>query len=728
MALERPTFNESWYRVADLRPSLRATVQIHRQHYRGQLWHVVSDPANNQHFRLNQAAYHFVAMLDGTRTVAQAWQASNESLGDSAPTQGEAISLLGQLYTGNLLYTELPGDAESLFARYKKRRVREAQGYLMNLLFVRIPLLDPDAFLDRWVGLFGRVFSIPGLVCWAAIILAGLWSISGRIGDLLDQGQGVLDHSNLPLLYVSFILCKVLHEFAHAFACKKLGRSEGGGGEVHQMGIMLLVFMPMPYVDASSSWILPGKWHRAVVGAGGMFVETAVGAIAAIVWANTAAGTTINALAYNMIFIAGVTTLVFNANPLLRYDGYYILSDLLEMPNLSHRSREYLTYLIRRYAYGVKPVQTPARTGGERYWLGIYGVASTIYRFFICTAIVLFVASKFFVIGVLMALAAVATWLLVPLGKVVHYLAVNNELARTRTRAVALTLVAVIVPVMAIATIPVDDNFRIEGVVYPVHRAYVHAGADGFVSRIAPSGSTVSSGSPLVQARNPDIEAALGELKAQRDELVAKRRIVLSPPRAHPRTATLLAEQIEAHDRIIEHYEERLAALEVVSPLEGMWVSPIGHRLGGAFIRQGDLVGEVVSLDKLIIQAAAGQDCASLLLAEECGDVSIRVRNRPDIEIPGRLIERHPSAGTRRLSSPALGVQAGGTIRTSPRDEHGTLAQEPVFEFRIECQSSGPVTIMPGQRVVARFSLPPKPLVRQWYRSLTQLLQRRFHI
>lgn len=439
MPVDRPTFSESWYRVVDLRPRLRSTVQVHRQHFRGHMWHVLQDPSSNQFFRLNDAAYYFVAMLDGRRTVGEVWRICNEQLGDSAPTQGEAIQLLGQLYSSNLLQAELPPDAEGLFHRYRKRVTREVQGYLMNLLFIRVPLIDPDNFLNRWVGVFGKLFTKVSLLLWVVLMGVGLYFVIGRAGELFDGAAGILDRENLPLLYLSFVIIKIFHEFGHAFACKAFGRASGTGGEVHVMGVMFLVFTPLPYVDASSAWAFRRKWHRAVVGAAGMFVELAVAAVAAIIWANTAPGT-LRAVCYNVMFIASVSSLIFNGNPLLRFDGYYILSDVLEIPNLSQRSKQYIYYLVKRYVYGVRRSHNPANTGGEKRWFVFYGIASTLYRVFVCIRILLFIADKLFIVGAVLAVAAVVAWVFVPLGKFLHYLFTSGELMRVRVRAVGSTL------------------------------------------------------------------------------------------------------------------------------------------------------------------------------------------------------------------------------------------------------------------------------------------------
>ena len=168
------TFHESWYKVAELMPQIHISLKISRQRYRGRIWYVVQDPGNNQFFRVNTAAYQFIAFLDGKRTVDEAWNACYEEYGDEAPTQGEAITLLGQLYSSNLLQGDVPADTAGLLKRHQRRLKRETTAYLKGILFARVPLFNPDAFLDRWVFLFGPFFSKAGYLFGVLLIVLGL--------------------------------------------------------------------------------------------------------------------------------------------------------------------------------------------------------------------------------------------------------------------------------------------------------------------------------------------------------------------------------------------------------------------------------------------------------------------------------------------------------------------------------------------------------------------------
>jgi putative peptide zinc metalloprotease protein len=741
MAVDRPTFHEAWYRVAGLRPRLLSGVHVHRQHFRGQPWYILENPANDQYSRISEEGYRFIGLLNGRRTVSEVWQICNEQLGDRAPTQGEAIQLLGQLHAANLLYVELAADSEALFTRYRKRVTREVQSYLMNLLFLRIPLLDPDRFLNHWVGIFGRVFSWVGLVLWLALVGTGLYFVIGDATDLISQSSDVLDPGNLVFLYLCFTVIKIVHEFSHAFACKRFGRLNGSGGEVHKMGVMFLVLFPLPYVDASSAWAFRNKWHRAIVGMAGVMAELALASVAAVVWAYTSTGTP-HIIAYNVIFVASVSTVLFNGNPLLRFDAYYVLTDLIEIPNLVQRCRQYYSYLGKRYVWGLKKVWNPAYTVGERLWFVGYGAISAVYRVYISIRIVLFLNNRLpealFIIVPILALSGIVGWLLVPVGRFLYYLATSEELVRNRPRAVGTTMAVVLILIVVLGVLRVPDHRRVEGIVEPQGLALIHAGTDGFVTDFLPSqtkvvspasspqseGEVPSTQPALVEAMNPALEAEKRSLMAERRVLeVRQQQAVLKEVAA----AQILDEQLAALDEKIARVQQQLSFLHLTAPSSGTWVSPEIEFTKGKFVRRGESLGVVANLDDLLVRATAGQNVAALLIEQAAQEVEIRANGRPDPTITGTIEKIFP-AGQEQLPSQALGYAVGGSMPVDVRDPSGTKTAEKFFEIRIRPHLPEPDEWRTGQRVVVRVRLQPKPLAAQVYHYGRQLFQRRFHI
>jgi len=725
MSIHRPTFSESWYRVEALRPRLRSMVQTFRQHYRGQMWHVVRDPANNQFFRLNDASYFFIGLLDGKRTVAEAWRIANEQLGDRAPTQPEVIQLLGQLYASNLLVAELPADSAGIFERYRKKVHREIRSYLANVLFMRIPLWDPDQMLNRWIRAVGWIFSPVGFVLWAVLIGFALMQLAGQGAALVAQSRRVLDPSNWIYLYISMAFTKALHELGHGFACKKYGRESHSGGEVHTIGLMFLVFVPVPYVDASSAWALRNKWQRAIIGAAGMYVELAVAAIAAIIWTRTAPGA-INSIAYNTIFIASVSTLLFNGNPLLRFDGYYILSDIIESPNLAQRSKDYLFYLVKRYVFGSTLVRYPMVGSGERPWFVVYGIAATIYRLIISAGILLFVWNQIPMVGVILAGLAIVTWIIVPLVKFVHYLAVHDELSRVRPRAVWTSAAFAGAVVVSIGILPVTEHARGEGVVEPNNLAIIYSIEDGFIEEVLPTETMVQAGDVLVRLRNE-------ELEARREEILAHRRRIQAQLRASEEATVrqIALRSLDALDQQLASVDERIERLHVRAPMAGRWIAPEWSRMRGLYAKRGERIGMVADVNDLIIRVAADQLLGPRIKNElpdgaVDAQVDVRVRGRPDVRFAGRI--RHiDESGKRDLPSAALGYLGGGELAVTGEDESGTRTAEAFFEVVIDPMQS-PAELYSGQRVVVRFDLPKRPLLAQWIHSLQQLVQRRFEV
>ena len=398
MTEQAKLFHESWYRIADQRICLRPNVVVRRQMLRGEKWYVVQNPLSNQFYRLNPGAYDFVSRLSANRSIEEVWKESQARDPDNAPGQGDIIELLAQLYHANLLHYNLPPNSEKLFDRYKKKKQRILKANLKSIMFFRIPLFDPDALLQRLLRFIRLLISPLGAVVWCLVVVVGVKVAIDNFAELRVQSQGIMAPANLLFLYLGLVIVKTLHEFGHAFAVRRFG------GEVHTMGVMFLIFSPLPYMDASSAWTFRNKWQRVFVGAAGMIFEVFVAACAIFIWAYTGPGV-VHSLAYNMVFVASVSTVLFNINPLLRFDGYYILSDLLDMPNLHQHSAQHLKYLVESHAFGCKNCETPATTRREEIWFTTFGILSGVYRIFVFSMILLFVADRFLLAGMIMAVA-----------------------------------------------------------------------------------------------------------------------------------------------------------------------------------------------------------------------------------------------------------------------------------------------------------------------------------
>ncbi len=729
MAVPHPTFHESWHRVADLKPRLRASIHISRQYFRGRLWHVIQDQANNAFARLNTSGYAFVGLLDGSRRVRAAWDICNAKLGDDAPTQGEVIELLGQLASNNLLEAGTTPDAQAMFDRFKRRRQRDLQGRLMNLLFPRIPLFDPDAILERGLFLVGWIFGWPGLILWMVLIGAAVYTLLNAgpmAGKLITDSSGLLRPDNWLLLLLAFIVDKTVHESGHAIACKKFGKRCGTGGEVHVIGLMLLVFTPVPYVDASSAWLLPDKWRRAIVGAAGMWMEFALAAAAAIIWRFSDPGSTVHDFCYNLMFIASVATVFFNGNPFLRYDGYYILADLLEIPNLLGRAIQYATYLARRYAFGVKQAINPSETPGQRRWLLIYLALSGVVRVLVCTGIILFLVAylrrypQLTLLLLTMATIAAATWLLAPLGRAAWYLLSNPELTHRRGRAIGISLAVAACIVAAVGILPLPHHSRVVGVVRTRRQRGVYAQSSGFLTWHVPSNKlnqTVQAGSALVRLSNPVLQTGLTQAQTRLAAIRIKRRKALA---SNPALAQILARQIAALRTEVRRLQTRIGNLTVRSPVGGVWISDDLRLRQGGYVQRGERIGTVADIAHPLVYAPASQGKAGRIIRSGSRKIQMRLPGEPSPAITAAIAEVYPGGGN-QLPSAALSYLAGGTFAPSLRAKTPEQSAQPFFMLVLQPEDK--TRLLPGQRIVARVRLPNQSLLMDIVNDLRRTLQ-----
>ena len=722
MSLEQAssrTFSDAWHRVAGARVHLRSSVQAHRQFFRGEPWVVLRDKFSNEWFRVSPDAHAFLCRLDGSRPLDQVWNEALAADAQRALTQEEVVQLLGQLNLSNLLQYDHGDAASSQFERFSKRRAREWQAMLMGFLSIKLPLWDPDRFLNHSVRLIHALYSPAGLALYALLLLAGAKALMDESRHLFDQSAGLLAPANLGLLYVGFLLSKLLHEMSHAAACKRFG------GEVHKLGVMLLIFAPMPYVDATSAWGFRHRSERLLVGLAGVLAELALAAVAALTWAHTAPGT-LNALAYNVMFVASVSTLVFNLNPLLRFDGYHIAVDLLDIPNLYQRSREQLRYLGERHVLRLPHAQPAARTPSEAVLLPLYGLASILYWMLLMSTIIFFIAGEYLDLGVALAVMMFFTSVVLPLWKFIRYLATHPQLGYRRAQAIAVSAGLAALVLGALFGIPMPDRMRVTGVVEARNSRDLHAESEGFfVELLARPGSQVRAGQPLLRLSNPQLGLDIRATQMQLQQIQAQEIQALSRSVAD---LAGLVRQREAVEQSLADLRRREQALLVTAPIDGVWSASELDASRGQWLGRGAAMGTVLNPDAWRFVAVLPQ-VGSHIFHDRITAVEVRLKGQEGINLQAETTTIMPFEQG-QLPSRALGMAGGGELAVSPSDPHGLTAAEPFFrvEASLPAVVPGDLLLLHGRIGTLRMTLSDRPLGLQWERKLRQFFQRRFRV
>lgn len=717
-------YNDIWYQVADLYVALVNHARIFKQFYRGDEWYVFQDAYSNKFFRLTPAAYRFLLSLDTHRTLGEHWEALAQTDPDEAPTQDEVVKLLSHLHLSNLLYYRNRSATDDMFERVRKRKQDEMKAKMASFLFVRIPLWNPDGWLKRNSKLTDLLFSRYSAVAW---VLMAIWAIKTLVDNVdaaWNQSQGVLALDNLIWLYLCMFGLKFLHEMGHAMMTRKFG------GPVTTMGIMLLILTPIPYMDASSSWAFRNKYHRMLVGGAGMLVELFIAFIATLVWAATGEGL-LHSLAFNIMLIASVSSLIFNGNPLLKFDSYYILSDWLEIPNLYQRSRDQWYYWVEKYGFGVKRgVHSPSGSVVETFWMATYAALSSVYRLLVSVSIVMFVAGQWFLLGVVIALMFGYMWLLKPLFSFVRYLSSSPRLAFQRHRALAVTGVFVLALVLLIGVLPLPSSIRAPGVVQARQFYTVFAPVEGVLSEVSVnSGEWIAKGQPLATIDSRDLEVDIVRTRRQMEEIDA-----------------LLVQALDQEDANLkplrkryQHLQQQLAGLQqkqqdavILARHEGVYVGEElkDHRY--AWLHQRQRLGSVIDTRAYRFHAVVTQDQLADLFRLSSVGAEVRLYGNAAqvysaVDLKVVPYEQHV------LPSAALGWRAGGDIATVEEDEYGRTTQEAFFSVHVhlevaDSEDGNTDALLHGRTGVLRLTLPDEPLASRVWRELSQLVQKRFLI
>jgi len=579
-------FSRDWYQIAELKPRLRHHITVNAHRYRGRRWYVLEDHVTGQVRRLTPQSYLIVGLMNGERTVDRLWELSSQRLGEEMPTHEEMLQLLASLYQANLVRMAISGDISELFKRGKEAERKQWMLKLKSPLSIKIPLIDPEHFLLATQQYVKPLFSIIFGLLWCFLVISML-TLVGQHWDELTKNVSdrILAADNMVLLWLIYPIIKLLHELGHGYCVKR------GGGEVHELGIMLLVLIPMPYVDASSSSAFADKKQRMLVGSAGIIVELFIASLAMLVWVNAEPGM-IKSIAYNIIFIAGVSTVLVNGNPLLRFDGYYILSDYLEIPNLGQRANQYWGWLSKRFIFGVQGLTSPAYDKREALWLFGYGFAALIYRLFLMVSIILFVAQQYFVIGVILALWSFIGTLVWPNLKMLKNTWRDSDILSGRRSPTVMIPASAIFMVLLLGVMPLPLTTSIEGVVQMNEDRRVLAGENCFIKGFHKQpGETITKGDLLVSCENRQLRTEQQVLQQQYVEARAQRQSVWDDPVQ----LKIYDDELLRLNSELKESQGRLKSLSLFAKADGIWeVSNVTDQLG-RFVKRGDLIGHIIT-------------------------------------------------------------------------------------------------------------------------------------
>ncbi len=697
----------SWDSVKLCKPSLSPNIEYESRQVRGESWLILRNSGSGEHLRLNASASTILTLIDGNTSIETLCE-MNERHGLTPEQIG---SILGPLCASGLLSLGSAREQERLLAQYQTHKKNDHRSRFGNPLAIRIRLHNPDNWLGLAIAkvpwLFSRWFLVMTLCVIAFAVVATLVNGSVILAEFTRVASSPQHWWLYALLYPAL---KAIHELSHAAVIKRCG------GSVHETGITFLVLMPVPYVDASDAWMFPAKSQRVLVGAAGMLAECALASIGLMIFLLVQPGI-VRDIGFAMYVMGSISTLLFNANPLLKFDGYYILQDCLDIPNLSARSQKYCFYLAKKYLYRVQGAVSPVSAIGERRWLLTYGVLAGVYRCVITVVIALFLASQFLILGVALSVYAMFQLLINPILKLSRYLRLSPELTGVRSHSIRVTLGVACLFALFITLIPMPSSTRTEGVVWVPTQAQVFAAEDGLVEQLLiEPGAQVVAGQTLIRLQAPELLTAHLAVDA---ELEAARIQYRKLQQLDTVKAQSTVSDIQALELELAILNRRASHLEITAGIDGQFVVDEQAAVVGKHIKQGDLLAYVVNKNDLVVKAVLTQQRIERLQAG-VEHTDVRLADRFEHRLKAELTRQTPAA-LNTLPSPALAYDGSSGIAVASQTNDQLRTLERVFHIELELPDTAAIAGI-GGRAYVTLHHQPESLGRRWWRSTRQLL------
>jgi putative peptide zinc metalloprotease protein len=495
-----------------VRPDLSA--KSHR--YQGRPYWIIKDPVGLHYFRFQEEEYAILNMLDGKTSLDNLKERFEAQFPPQKITVEELGQFVGTLHKSNLVVTDVPGQGLQLFNRRWERRKKEIWGAAANLLSLRFKGIDPDRILEWLHPKFRWMYSPTGVTACLLLYASALMLILVQFNIFrakLPSFHEFFTAQNWIWLGISLAVTKVIHEFGHGLTCKHFG------GECHEMGVMLLVFTPCLYCNVSDSWMLPNKWHRAYIGAAGMYIELCIASVCTWIWWYSNPGL-LNNVCLSTMFVCSVSTVMFNANPLLRYDGYYIMSDITEIPNLRQKATTLFSRKAGKYFLGLEEPEDPFLPQRNQGFFVLYSVAAAMYRWVVTFSIMWFLYKVFEPYGLKILsqiLASVSIFGLVgaPIWQVGKFFWVPGRLHQVKRRNLQITLAMLAAIVLFIFYVPLPYRVICTLEVKPRGAESIYVSMPGRLEESLEEGKQVHKGDPIAVLSSPDLQAQIEETKGK---------------------------------------------------------------------------------------------------------------------------------------------------------------------------------------------------------------------
>ena len=712
--------SDQWFRVAHLCPRLAPEVQLERIAYRGEPWVVLTLQASTaeatRRVRLNPAAYAFFGRCNGRVSVQVLWSWLLVERQDDAPTQDELLSLLMQLHQGGFAVFEAAPDFGLLAARQREPdKVKpSSSGWKSNWLAVRIPLGNPDALLQTLAPLGRAVFSPVGLAVWLLVVACGVFAAAFNTTAIVDfSARWMATPHVMWLTWLIFPWLKALHELAHGLAVKRYG------GRVPQWGITLMALTPAPFVDASAADAFAVPRQRFAVSAAGVMVESFVASLALFVALTVQAGL-LRDVCWVVFFTGAVSSLLVNANPLLRFDGYYALTDALELPNLAQRSTRHWLFVMQR-VLGLSAAPLPPAAAGERAWWWAYAPASWACRALLAVTITAWAGAASFALGMALVAYFFYSMAVLPALRALRFLSGVHLDEQQARRARLRSLAAAAGVATLLLAVPLPQTAVARGVVWLPEQAIVRAETAGFVEQaLVRDGQTVQAGELMFVLSDPSLAVDKARLEASLTKLQTEGIALLAnEPARTQRLRSEMAAQQAALDRVLQ----RMAQLQLRAVSSGTLSVARAQDWPGRFVKQGTVLAYVLPgvlpaaqpsadgshasapitpLTPLTVRVAMEPEQAALLRTEARA-VSVKLAHFD--ALPAELLRdpgRDSTAISTALPSAALGERYGGDIVTLPSDASGRTASRGVVWLDVQLAQTAPQTLAPTAQQTAQ--------------------------